>query len=105
MDNYKKTTHEEIEKWLKLLASYDISDWMILLVETIDVRKTKNLLQRTTVLDKIRLDFGAKNEDRCISVLNPAKFEQKSTESFRCLVQRIRYNPEFQYISLNQYPS
>lgn len=55
------------------------------------MRKTKNLLPRTTVLDKIRLDFGSKNDDRCISVLNPAKFEQKSTESFRCLVQRIRF--------------
>lgn len=64
---------------------------MILLVETLDMRKTKNLLPRTTVLDKIRLDFGSKNDDRCISVLNPAKFEQKSTESFRCLVQRIRF--------------
>ncbi|XP_065365751.1 trafficking protein particle complex subunit 10 [Calliphora vicina] len=91
LDSYKKTTHEEIDNWLKVLTSYDVSDWMILLVETIDVRKTKNLLQRTTVLDKIRLDFGAKNDDRCISVLNPAKFEQKSTESFRCLVQRIRF--------------
>lgn len=77
MDSYKKTTHEEIEKWLKLLASYDISDWMILLVETIDVRKTKNLLQRTTVLDKIRLDFGAKNDDRCISVSNNVFFRER----------------------------
>lgn len=73
------------------MTSYGISDWMILLVETLDMRKTKNLLPRTTVLDKIRLDFGSKNDDRCISVLNPAKFEQKSTESFRCLVQRIRF--------------
>lgn len=77
MDSYKKTTHEEIEKWLKLLASYDISDWMILLVETIDVRKTKNLLQRTTVLDKIRLDFGAKNDDRCISVSKSVFFRER----------------------------
>lgn len=88
---YKSTTREEIENWQKLLTSYGISDWMILLVETLDVRKTKNLLPRTTVLDKIRLDFGQKNDDRCISILNPAKFEQRSTESFRCLVQRIRY--------------
>ena len=64
---------------------------MILLVETVDVRKTKNLLPRTTVLDRIRVDFATKNGDRCISILSPAKFEQKSTESFRCLVQRIRF--------------
>jgi len=77
--------------WLKLLQNYNISDWMILLVETVDVKKSKNILPRTTVLDKIRLDFATKNGDRCISVLNPMKFEIKSTESFRCLLQRIRH--------------
>uniref|UniRef100_A0A6P4EKL3 Trafficking protein particle complex subunit 10 isoform X1 n=1 Tax=Drosophila rhopaloa TaxID=1041015 RepID=A0A6P4EKL3_DRORH len=91
VDTYKATIREEIDTWLKLLTSYGISDWMILLVETLDMRKTKNFMPRTTVLDKIRLDFSTKNDDRCISVLNPAKFEQKSTESFRCLVQRIRF--------------
>jgi len=91
VDTYKGTIREEIDTWLKILTSYGISDWMILLVETLDMRKTKNFMPRTTVLDKIRLDFGSKNDDRCISVLNPAKFEQKSTESFRCLVQRIRF--------------
>ncbi|KAH8382030.1 hypothetical protein KR009_001512, partial [Drosophila setifemur] len=91
VDTYKGTIREEIDAWLKLLNSYGVSDWMILLVETLDMRKTKNFMPRTTVLDKIRLDFGTKNDDRCISVLNPAKFEQKSTESFRCLVQRIRF--------------
>ncbi|XP_054740507.1 trafficking protein particle complex subunit 10 [Anastrepha obliqua] len=91
LDTYKTTAHEEIKNWLKQLTAYGISDWMILLVETLDVRKAKNLLPRTTVLDKIRQDFATKNDDRCISVLNPAKFEQKSAESFRCLVQRIRF--------------
>ncbi|KAH8332437.1 hypothetical protein KR074_003361, partial [Drosophila pseudoananassae] len=91
VDTYKATIKEEIDAWLKLLNSYGVTDWMILLVETLDMRKTKNFMPRTTVLDKIRLDFGSKNDDRCISVLNPAKFEQKSTESFRCLVQRIRF--------------
>ncbi|XP_030375969.1 trafficking protein particle complex subunit 10 [Scaptodrosophila lebanonensis] len=90
-DSYKATIREEIHAWLKLLTSYGVSDWMILLVETLDMRKTKNILPRTTVLDKIRLDFCSKNDDRCISVLSPAKFEQKSTESFRCLLQRIRF--------------
>lgn len=64
---------------------------MILIVETLDVKKTKNILPRTTVLDKIRLDFATKIGDRCISLLNPMKFEQKATESFRCLLQRIRH--------------
>lgn len=91
LDTYKSNAHEEIKNWLKQLTAFGISDWMILLVETLDVRKAKNLLPRTTVLDKIRQDFATKNDDRCISVLNPAKFEQKSAESFRCLVQRIRF--------------
>lgn len=90
LDTYKANAHEEIKNWLKQLTAFGISDWMILLVETLDIRKAKNLLPRTTVLDKIRQDFATKNDDRCISVLNPAKFEQKSAESFRCLVQRIR---------------
>lgn len=64
---------------------------MILLVETLDVKKSKNILPRTTVLDKIRLDFASKHGDKCISLINPLKFEQKSTESFRCLLQRIRH--------------
>lgn len=91
LETYKSSLKDEIDGWLKALHNYGISDWLILLVETMDVKKTKNILLRTTVLDKIRLDFAAKHGDRCISVLNPMKFEMKSTESFRCLLQRIRY--------------
>lgn len=87
---------------------------MIIIIETLDGKKSKNILPRTTVLvctrcniclttyvhysfsnirlqDKIRSDYASKNEDRCISVLNPMKFEMKATESFRCLLQRIRF--------------
>lgn len=88
---YKSQTKEEIDLWMKSLANFGVEDWMILLVETMDIKKTKNLLPRTTVLDKIRLDFGAKQGDRVISVLNPTKFETKATESFRSMIQRIRY--------------
>lgn len=91
IETYKSTVKEEIDNWLKILTSYGIFDWMILLVETVDIKKTKNILPRTTVVDKMRLDFGAKHADRCISVLNPIKFEMKATESFRCLLQRIRF--------------
>lgn len=55
------------------------------------MKKTKNILPRTTVLDKLRLDFGSKQGDRVISVLNPTKFESRATESFRSLLQRLRY--------------
>lgn len=92
VDTYKSSVKDEIEAWLKVLTDdYGITDWMILLVETVDVKKTKNILPRTTVLDKMRLDFGAKHIDRCISVLNPIRNELKATESFRCLLQRIRH--------------
>lgn len=90
VDTYKSTVKEDIDGWLKVLTSYGIVDWMILVVETIDVKKTKNILPRTTVLDKIRTDFASKHGDRCISVLNPMKFEMKATESYRCFLQRIR---------------
>lgn len=49
---------------MKVLTHYNISDWMIVVVETYDFRKTNKLLPRTTVLDKIRSDFGAKHADR-----------------------------------------
>ncbi|KXJ68771.1 hypothetical protein RP20_CCG001772 [Aedes albopictus] len=91
VEAYRASVKEEIDQWLKTLNNYNVTDWMILLVETLDIKKSKNILPRTTVLDKIRLDFASKNGDRCLSVLNPTKFEMKATESFRCLLQRIRH--------------
>lgn len=82
---------DEVDAWLKQVNSLGITDWMILVVETIDIKKTKNILPRQSVLDKIRMDFASKNADRCISILNPLKFENKATESFRSMVQRIRH--------------
>lgn len=91
VDTYKSTVKEDIDSWLKILNNYGIVDWMILVVETVDIKKTKNILPRTTVLDKVRTDFASKSGDRCISVLNPMKFEMKATESYRCFLQRIRH--------------
>lgn len=90
VDTYKSTIREEIDGWLKVLTTFGIVDWMIVVVETVDVKKSKNILPRTTVVDKIRTDFGSKSSDRCISLLNPMKFETKASESFRCFLQRIR---------------
>lgn len=65
---------------------------MIVLVETYDIRKTNKLLPRTTVLDKIKGDFGVKQtEDKFISVINPIKSEARSAESWRSLVAKIRH--------------
>lgn len=63
-ETYRLSVKEDIESWLKQLNNYNITDWMILIVETIDMKKTKNLLPRQSVLDKVRLDFGSKNGDR-----------------------------------------
>lgn len=64
MDTYKTSVRDDIDSWLKTLMQYQIQDWMIVIVETYDIKKTNKLLPRTTVLDKIRSDFASKNGDR-----------------------------------------
>ncbi|XP_012148441.2 SIDL trafficking protein particle complex subunit 10 isoform X2 [Megachile rotundata] len=91
VDTYKTSVREDIDNWLKTLLQYHIQDWMIVLVETYDIKKTNKLLPRTTVLDKIRSDFASKNGDRCFAVINPIKSEMRSAESWRGLVNRLRY--------------
>ncbi|XP_021932391.1 trafficking protein particle complex subunit 10 isoform X2 [Zootermopsis nevadensis] len=97
LDAYKTTVREEIEAWLKILGQHNIQDWMIVLVETYDIRKTNKLLPRTTVLDKIRSDFASKHGDRCLSVINPIRSESRSAESWRGLLARIRHLLLFAY--------
>lgn len=38
----------------------EINDWLIVVVENFDGKRTNKLLPRTTVLDKIRADFAPK---------------------------------------------
>ncbi|RLU18427.1 hypothetical protein DMN91_008784, partial [Ooceraea biroi] len=64
INTYKTSVGDDIDAWLKILHLYHIQDWMIILVETYDVKKANKLLPRTTVLDKIRSDFAAKTADR-----------------------------------------
>ncbi|CAH2095443.1 unnamed protein product [Euphydryas editha] len=92
IEYYKTTLREDIEAWLKYLEKNSITDWMIVLVETYDIRKTNKLLPRTTVLDKIKGEFAVKQtEDRFISVINPIKSEARSAESWRTLVAKVRH--------------
>ncbi|CAB0028461.1 unnamed protein product [Trichogramma brassicae] len=91
IDVYKTSLKDDIDLWLKSLAKAGIQDWMIILVENYDVRKSNKLLPRTTVLDKIRSDFAAKHADRCLSIINPIKSESRSAESWRGLIGRIRH--------------
>lgn len=57
---YKTSLREDIENWLKELTAKDIQDWLIVVVENYDGKRTNKLLPRTTVLDKIRADFAPK---------------------------------------------
>lgn len=66
METYKNSLHDEIKEWLHVLQEHRIADWLIVLVETYDFRKHNKLLPRTTVLDKIKNDFGAKHADRLV---------------------------------------
>ncbi|KAI8437513.1 hypothetical protein MSG28_011825 [Choristoneura fumiferana] len=92
IEYYKTTLREDIEIWFKELEKKGITDWMIIQVETYDIRKTNKLLPRTTVLDKIKGDFAVKQtEDRFISVINPIKSEARSAESWRALVAKMRH--------------
>ncbi|CAK1594006.1 unnamed protein product [Parnassius mnemosyne] len=92
IEYYKTTLREEIETWLKQMEKNGVTDWMLVLVETYDIRKTNKLLPRTTVLDKIKGDFAVKQtEDRFLSVINPIKSEARSAESWRSLVAKIRH--------------
>ncbi|XP_039289601.1 trafficking protein particle complex subunit 10 [Nilaparvata lugens] len=90
VDTYKATLRDDIDSWMKTLGRYKITDWMIVVVETYDFRKTNKLLPRTTVLDKIKNDFGTKHADRCLSVINPLKSESRSAGSWRGLMVNMR---------------
>ncbi|XP_013166205.1 PREDICTED: trafficking protein particle complex subunit 10 [Papilio xuthus] len=92
IDYYKTTLRDEVETWLKQMEKNGVTDWMVVLVETYDIRKANKLLPRTTVLDKIKADFAVKHqEDRFLSVINPIKSEARSADSWRSLVAKIRH--------------
>ncbi|CAG5014524.1 unnamed protein product [Parnassius apollo] len=100
IEYYKTTLREEIETWLKQMEKNGITDWMVVLVETYDIRKTNKLLPRTTVLDKIKGDFAVKQtEDRFLSVINPINNPARSAESWRSLVAKMRH---FVLVSYNK---
>ncbi|KAJ8891446.1 hypothetical protein PR048_003974 [Dryococelus australis] len=86
---YKNSVRDEIEAWLRSLNQHSIPDWLVVIVETYDLRKSNKLLPRTTVLDKIRSDFASKHPDRCLSVINPIRSESRSAESWHGLLSRV----------------
>lgn len=61
---YKSLLRDEIDKWMNEMNKHNIIDWVIIVVETYDLRKHNKLLPRTTVFDKIKSDFAEKKADR-----------------------------------------
>jgi len=68
MEVYKTLLRDEIDKWMSEINKHNINDWVIIVVETYDLRKPNKLLPRTTVFDKIKSDFAEKKADRYVHI-------------------------------------
>ena len=68
VDNYRQGVKEDIINWLAMLRRTSVTDWMIILVETPESRKTNKFPLRTTVLDKLKQDIGGKTPDRWVGL-------------------------------------
>ncbi|EFX70597.1 hypothetical protein DAPPUDRAFT_309387 [Daphnia pulex] len=90
VDTYKASVRENIQAWFTQVKQVECSDWLIILVETSDSKKSNKILPRTTVLDKVKNDFGGKTTERCLSVVDPVKGETKSSESWQTFLFRLR---------------
>lgn len=69
MEVYKSLLRDEIDKWMNEMNKHNIIDWVIVVVETYDLRKHNKLLPRTTVFDKIKSDFAEKKADRYVCAI------------------------------------
>lgn len=87
---YRSTTKDAIQSWLNSVKSCNVREWLIVLVETPDNKKTNKLLPRTSVLDKIKNDFAQKQTERCICLSDPQKLDSKSAESLHSMLHRLR---------------
>ena len=94
VDIYKSVVKDEIANWFSTLrnACGTSFDWMIILVEVSDARKSSKLLPRTSVLDKLKSEFSqaGKQPERCVCLMDPSKFDSRSSESWQTLLHRLR---------------
>lgn len=90
VEAYKSGMRDSLQAWVVSLKQQGITDWMVILLETPDTRKGNKLLPRTTVLDKIKNDFGGKQAERCVSVIDPLKTDSRSMESWQTLLTKMR---------------
>lgn len=70
VDTYKASVRENIQAWFTQIKQVEHSDWLIILVETSDSKKSNKILPRTTVLDKVKNDFGGKTTERYLGKKN-----------------------------------
>ncbi|GAB6032525.1 Trafficking protein particle complex subunit 10 [Chamberlinius hualienensis] len=92
VDQYKSTVRDDITNWLTILKNHGVTDWLIVVVETMDGKKGNKakLLPRASVIDKIKHDFCNKQQDRCLSLLDPLKSDSRGAESWQSLLISIR---------------
>lgn len=90
LETYKQTAKEELAEWHTALKNNNIPDWLIVVVSNDDSKAKTKLLPRSSVIDKVKNDFCGKQPDRCISITDPLKQEQKGQESWTALLQRLR---------------
>ena len=77
VDVYKASLKDELSRWLTRLKQVwgANAEWMIILVDIPEAggltrKSSKLLLQRTTVMDKIRSDFtSGKQMERCVTLI------------------------------------
>ncbi|XP_071041764.1 trafficking protein particle complex subunit 10 isoform X2 [Parasteatoda tepidariorum] len=93
VDHYKQSVKENINNWILKLKARKIYDWLIVVVDHSENRKSNKtkLLPRTTVLDKVKSDFPSQSSQRCISLLDPNRNDSRAAESWQLLLQRIRW--------------
>nr|XP_054753568.1 trafficking protein particle complex subunit 10-like [Lytechinus pictus] len=94
-DAYKVCVKNDITAWQQSLKERNVSDWLIVLVETSNPKRgnKQKFLPRTSVLDKIRNDFCSKQSDRVIVLHEPNNPvpTPRAQDSWQLFMQRLRY--------------
>ncbi|GIY00231.1 trafficking protein particle complex subunit 10 [Caerostris darwini] len=91
-EHYKQSVKENINNWLGTLKSKKIYDWLIVIIDHSENKKSNKtkLLSRGSVLDKVKSDFPSPSSQRCISLLDPCRNDSRAASSLQSLLQRIR---------------
>jgi hypothetical protein len=78
LDSYKAFARDDVLAWistLRKLGPGPSADWVVVLVESADTKKTNKLLPRTSVIDKLKAEIGGKQPERCISLIGENRLQ------------------------------